>query len=236
MILFSTFTIAAIAVLGFLALLGFVFYLAAKNGWTRNGYFRIPAVILIVFGLFLAFQALGNGITLGVVGIHIEHHPLAALSINGLAEIVVMIGGAALISKGSGQNLRAIFRLEGISETPAAPYLLAVPIILAAQYAGEAVSAVWERGWELFPFFYHIINQYETASDKAMQGLVTATGPLEPYAHPSFRRHRPGLSGGDDVSRLCAIEHRAQRPMACTARDCTAGGFVPFCTRSRKFV
>lgn len=179
MILFSTFTIAAIGVLVFLAVLGYIFYLAARHGWLRNGYFRIPAVILIVFGLFLAFQGLGNGITLAVIGVHVENHPVAALSINGLAEIVVMIGGAALISYGSKQNLRAIFRLEGISETPFLSYLLAVPIILSAQYAGEAISAIWERLWEFLPRVYQTVNQYETASDKAMQGLVTANGPLD---------------------------------------------------------
>ena len=179
MILFSTLTIAAIAVFIFLALLGFLFYFASQHGWLRNGYFRVPAVILIVLGLFLAFQAIGNGITLAAVGVHVENHPVAALSINGLAEILVMIGGAAAISIGSHQNLRAIFRLEGISETPATPYLLAVPMILAAQYAGEGISAIWERFWEFAPHLYHVINQYETSSDKTMQGLVTATGPLD---------------------------------------------------------
>ncbi len=179
MLIFSTLKIIAILAFLVFALLGYLFYLAARHGWMRNGYFRIPSVILIVLGLFVAFQAIGNGITFAVIGLHIEAHPVAALSINGLSEIVVMLLGAGVIAYGSGQDLRAVFRLEGIRETKVFAYVLAIPIILAAQFAGGALSAIWERLLKFFPDLYQLLNQYETASDKTMQGLVTATGPID---------------------------------------------------------
>lgn len=179
MILFSSLKLIAFAAFIVFALVGFGFYLAARHGWTRNGYFRIPAVILIVIGLFIAFQGLGNGVTLATIGIHIEAHPVAALTINGLAEIIVMLIGTVLISRASGQNLLAVFRLEGLRETPALPYILALPIILVAQVTGSAISTIWERGWKIFPHLYQVIDKYESASDTAMQGLVTANGPLD---------------------------------------------------------
>lgn len=177
--LFSSVKLFAFAAFIVLALVGFGFYVAARGGWRRNGYFRTPAVILIVFGLFIAFQGLGNGVMLATIGIHIEDHPVAALTINGLAEILVMLAGTVLISRAARQNLLAVFRLEGIRETPALPYILALPIILVAQVGGSAVSAIWERLWKIFPQLYSVIDQYESAADKTMQGLVTATGPLD---------------------------------------------------------
>jgi|GEM_PF-2209579 len=179
MTLFSPVKLFAFAAFIVLALVGFGFYLAARQGWKRNGYFRLPAVVLIVLGLFITFQALGNGITMATIGIHIEGHPVIALTINGLAEIAIMLVGTVLISHASRQNLLAVFRLEGLRETPALPYVLALPIILVAQAAGSALSAIWERGWKYFPDLFHAVNQYESASDTAMQGLVTATGPLD---------------------------------------------------------
>ena len=177
--LFSPVKVFAFAAFIVLALVGFGFYLAARGGWRRNGYFRTPAVILIVIGLFIAFQGLGNGVMVATIGIHIEDHPIAALTINGLAEIIVMLAGTVLISRAARQNLLAVFRLEGIRETPAPPYVLALPIILVAQVAGSAISAIWERLWKFFPHLYQVLDHYESASDKTMQGLVTATGPLD---------------------------------------------------------
>ncbi len=177
--LFSSIKLLAYAAFIVLALAGFGFYLAARHGWMRNGYFRIPAVILLVIALFIAFQGLGNGAMLATIGIHITRHPVAALTINGLAEITVMLLGTILISRGARQKLLAVFRLEGLRETPVLPYFLAIPIILVAQIAGSAVSTLWERLWKFFPHLYSVLDKYETASDTTMQGLVTATGLLD---------------------------------------------------------
>jgi membrane protease YdiL (CAAX protease family) len=179
MLAFSSFHLIAIGVFITLVVLGAVFFAAARSGWMRNGYFTLPSVILIVLSLFILFQGLGSGITLAVIGIHVENHPIAALTINGLSEIVILMAGAVLISQAARQNLFAVFRLEGIHETPLAAYVLAVPIMLMAQIGGSAFSALFERFWKFFPDFYQVLDQYETASDTAMQGLVTANGPMD---------------------------------------------------------
>ncbi len=159
--------------------MGSVFFAATRRGWMRNGYFTLPAVILIVFVLYILFQGLGSGVTLAVIGEHIENHPIVALTFNGLAELVALLCGAIFISKIVRQDVFAVFRLEGFWETPAAAYLLAVPIMLLAQFGGSAVSVLVEHIWEFFPHFYNAINTYETAGDETMKGLVTAHGTLE---------------------------------------------------------
>ncbi len=179
MLAFSSFHLIAIGALVTLMVLGAVFFAAARSGWMRNGYFSLPSVVLIVLGLFILFQGLGSGITLAVVGIHVENHPIAALTINGLSEITILMAGAVLISKVARQNLFAVFRLEGIRETPLAAYVLAVPIMLMAQIGGSAFSTLFEHFWKFFPDFYRALDTYETASDTAMQGLVTANGPMD---------------------------------------------------------
>src|ERR1019366_1537935 len=137
-----------------LAVLGGIFYSFARGGWMKYGYFNLPAVIVIVIVLFVLFQGLGSGITLSVVGEHIEDHPIAALSINGLAEICVLLIGSVLISRAMKQDPFAVFRLEGFWETPPTAYLLAVPIILIAQIGGSAVSVLVEHVWKYFPTIY----------------------------------------------------------------------------------
>ena len=152
-----------------------------RRGLTRNEYFTIPSVILIVVDLFIAFQAIGSGAVIASVGLNVQSHPLIALTLNGLAEILVMLLGSVLISLKVRQHPFAVFRLEGISETPATAYVLAIPIILTAQLAGGAISAVWVRVLKFFPDFYSILDKYETASDKAQESLITAHG-LQEFA------------------------------------------------------
>jgi membrane protease YdiL (CAAX protease family) len=162
-----------------LAVLGGMFYSFTRGGWMKNGYFNLPAVILIVIVLFVLFQGLGSGITLGIIGEHIENHPIAALSINGLAEILVLLIGSVLISRAMKQDPFAVFRLEGFWETPPTAYLLAIPIILIAQIGGSAVSVLVEHVWKYFPTVYQPLQNYENTSDTAVQGLVTAHNPLD---------------------------------------------------------
>src|SRR5437870_2109656 len=112
--------IKALAIVLFigLGLLGALLFAGFRRGWMRNGYFTAPTVFLIVIGLFVAFQGLGNGITFALLGKDFAANPILALGINGLAELIVMLGGAILISRAAGQNLFAVFRLEGFHETP----------------------------------------------------------------------------------------------------------------------
>jgi membrane protease YdiL (CAAX protease family) len=175
----SNFYLLLIGAIVALAVVGMIFYSAAKNGWMKNGYFRLPSVLLIVLGLFILFQGLGSGVMIAAVGNHIEDHPIAALTINGVAEIIVLLCGTVMISAATKQNLFAIFRLEGFHETPMVAYLLAVPIMLLAQFGGSALSALFQRAWKFFPSIYPSLEHYETADDETMKGLVTAHGTVE---------------------------------------------------------
>ena len=179
MLLFSTVKIVATAAVLVLAVLGGLVFVASRRGWERNGYFTIPAVVLIVITLFLFFQGLGSGVTAAIIGTNIELHPLAALTINGLAEISVLMFGAIIISNAARQNLFAVFRLEGFRQTPGMAYILAIPMMFVAQMGGVAICTLWERFWKFFPDFYRVVDKYESASDQSMQGLVTANGPLD---------------------------------------------------------
>jgi len=158
------------------AFIGAVIYFLSRRGWLRNGYFTIPAIVFIVIGLFIAFQAIGGGAVVAAVGLSMEDHPMIALTLNGLSEILVMLIGSLVISLAVRQHPFKVFRLEGISETPFSAYILALPIILAAQFAGGALSAIWMRVLKFSPDFYAVIGKYETASDKAQENLVTAHG------------------------------------------------------------
>jgi membrane protease YdiL (CAAX protease family) len=174
----SLHTLGLIAIGAFivLAMLGWLVYCVARRGWMKHGYFSIPSVILIVLVLFILFQGIGSGVTLALIGEHIETHPIAALSINGLAEIFVLLVGAIAISKTVRQNLLAVFRLEGLRETPVSAYVLAVPIMLLAQFGGSALSVLSEHIWKFFPSIYQSLDHYETSSDESLLGLVTAHG------------------------------------------------------------
>jgi membrane protease YdiL (CAAX protease family) len=173
--------IKAVAIILFigLGLLGALLFAGFRRGWMRNGYFTIPALILMVVGFFIAFQGLGNGITLALLGKDFASNPILVLGINGLAELVVMLGGAILISRAAGQNLFAVFRLEGFHETPGIAYILAAPTIIAAQFVGNGVITIWMRLLKYFPALYSVLEKYETESDKAVEGLVTPHGPTE---------------------------------------------------------
>ena len=163
-----------------LAVLGTLVYTVSRRGWMRNGYFTILSTLLIVLGIFFCFQSFGAFLTLIANGGKLEGGSgLATLAMNGIAQLTVMLLGTVLISRAAGQNPFAVFRLEGFQETPASAYLLAVPIILSAQAAGVAISALWTRLFEYFPHFYSAVNAFESAGDEQLQGMVTAHGTME---------------------------------------------------------
>lgn len=94
----SSVELLAICATVFLALVGTLIYSISRNGWINNGYFTLPSVLLIVAGLFIVFQALGSMVMIAAVGTQVEQHPLAALSINGLAELIVLLCGTVYLS------------------------------------------------------------------------------------------------------------------------------------------
>ncbi len=174
-ILLSQNAAVAIVALVMLFFFGALILFGVRRGWTRNGYFSTIATMLAVAFFFLTFQAVGSAITIQLTGGHIEEHRFIALAVNGLAEITVLLAGAYALTHGARQHVLAIFRLEGLRETPISAYFLAVPIIFMAQIAGSAISTLWVRAIQEWPLLYHWLDHYETMSNQGVERMVTAT-------------------------------------------------------------
>ena len=168
---------STVAIASIITLVGFTILLliGVRRGWTRHGYFRTAATILAVTFFFVAFQTIGSVLTLQLTHGNIEDHRFIALGVNGLAEITVLLAGAYSLSHGARQNVLAIFRLEGVTETPVGAYALAVPIIFMAQIAGSAISTLWARLIQLWPSLFQSLDHYENASNQGVERMVTAT-------------------------------------------------------------
>ena len=164
-------TLLLVALIAF-AVVGGIVGLAIFRGWRRRGYFTITATIVIVLGLFFSFQAIGAILYVILKAMGIAHDN-GLLIVNGVSQLLVMLGGAILVSRIAEQDPYAVFRLQGFGETRAGTYLLALPIVLSAQFFGGAISALWTQALTILPF-YPQLQHVEQLSDQSMEGLVTA--------------------------------------------------------------
>ena len=173
-------TIAIGAIIGLVlsvgAGIGALVFIASRRGWMRNGYFTTAATILVVLGIFVAFQSLGSALVVAIGGVKMDESNVTLLAMNGVAQLFIMLVGTVVLSLAMRQNPFAVFRLEGFHEIRWMAYLLSVPIMFAAQIAGEAVASLWARGLQLVPALYQMLDKFESANDKQMEGLVTAHG------------------------------------------------------------
>ncbi len=166
--------------LSLVALTGAIFFVLAltyagwKRGWMRHGYFSLPATVLIVLGLFLLFQTVGGILVVSFLGASFIEHGKVLLVLNGIAQLMVMLVGTVMFVKALGMSLPLTFRLEGIKQTPFGCYVLALPLILAAQGFGGAISAIWMRGLAFFPSLYQAIQKFESLTSSQTELLVTA--------------------------------------------------------------
>ncbi|MDP4200161.1 MAG: CPBP family intramembrane metalloprotease [Bacteroidota bacterium] len=172
----SVLTTVAVGVIIGLALIGTLVFIASRRGWMRNGYFTSSATILVVLGIFIAFQSLGSMLVVAIGGFTLDESNVTMLAMNGAAQLLIMLVGTVVVSLALRQNSYVVFRLEGFHRTPWIAYILSIPIMFAAQFAGEAVSSIWAKGWRLFPAIYPLLNKLESANDKQMEALVTAHG------------------------------------------------------------
>lgn len=158
-----------------LALIGTLVFIAARRGWMRHGYFTTAATILVVLGIFIGFQGVGAMLVVFTGGLQGGSNVMI-LAMNGIAQLLVMLVGIVVLSLGVRQDPYRVFRLKGFYDTPALAYLLAIPIMFCAQAAGEAVATLWTKLISLAPSLYSMLEKFENASDKQMEGLVTAHG------------------------------------------------------------
>jgi uncharacterized protein len=163
------------AALAFLAVYGALIFAAARRGWMRHGYFTTTATIVIVIGIFILFQGVGAVLVVATGGLHGGSN-ITLLAMNGIAQLGVMLVGTVLLSLALRQDPYTVFRLHGFYDTPWLAYVLAIPIMFSAQIVGEAVATLWTKLISLAPSLYSMLDKFESASDKQMEGLVTAHG------------------------------------------------------------
>src|SRR5438045_1084945 len=109
-----------------LALIGTLVFIASRRGWLRHGYFTTAATVLIVLGVFIAFQGVGGVLVFMTGGLSGGSNVLL-LAMNGTAQLLVMLFGTVLLSRLIGQDPYTVFRLRGFYDTPWLAYILAIP-------------------------------------------------------------------------------------------------------------
>lgn len=166
---------ALVGIVLFLALNGALVYLLVTGRGTRNGYFTIFPTLIIAFDLFLLFNIFGGILLVVFQGFDVEKAPpLMQLAVNGVAQLTVMFFGVVLVTRWKNQNALSVFRLEGVSETPTIAYLIAVPMMFAAQIIGQALSSLWINLLQLFPDLYNPLKAFEDTMDSSQANLTTA--------------------------------------------------------------
>ena len=153
-------------------ILGALFYLLWSRGWMRNGYFTVGTSILIALAVFIIYQTLGALLVVMMAGGSIaEAGGQVLLGANAIGQMVVLVGGTFLLIRATDQDYITTLRLEGISQTPPALYLIAGPIMFGAQAVGQIASIFWDRAVQRLPF-YETLKELETAQDEMLAGLV----------------------------------------------------------------
>jgi membrane protease YdiL (CAAX protease family) len=149
----------------------------SENNWLKqNGYFRIGSALLLVIGIALLFQAFGAvlvGIYAAITHTDLKHlSGLSEIVTTGIAQLVVMLLGSALLVRIVRQDPIRTFRLQGFYETPAMAYVLAIPLMFAAQLVGSMFAILWEHVLKQLPSVYTHIKDLEKLSADAVRGAM----------------------------------------------------------------
>jgi membrane protease YdiL (CAAX protease family) len=146
----------------------------------RNGYFGIARCIAITVAVIILFNVIGGVFLVALYGMNVEGgSPAVIIAVNGLAQLSVMLTAPILISKNMRQNLSAVFRLEGLHETPTKVLVFGVPMMLLAQVVGSGMGTLWTSLLQLIPSLYHTLTKLQDTLDKMMGSLTTAHSPAE---------------------------------------------------------
>jgi membrane protease YdiL (CAAX protease family) len=146
----------------------------------RNGYFGIPRSIAIVIGITIGFQVIGGVFLVLFNGIDIKSgSPSVIITVNSLAQLLMMLGLPILISRSMNHDFFETFRLEGMSESRLALHLIGIPIIAVGQILGGALASLWIMALSQFPDLYSSLDSFQRQLNEMMQGLTTAHSPAE---------------------------------------------------------
>jgi membrane protease YdiL (CAAX protease family) len=143
-----------------------------------NGYLKLGFALLLVLAIAIAFQVVGGGLVAvytSIKGVGLfQASAKLQLVMNGVAQIVVMIGLPLLLAKILKQRFVTIFRLEGIRSTPAIAYVLAVPIIFVSQFLGQGFVTLWEKVLMRMPALYQTVKSFEKLVEELTKGLASS--------------------------------------------------------------
>jgi membrane protease YdiL (CAAX protease family) len=146
----------------------------------RNGYFGIFRCIALVVGIGIGFNLIGGLILLLLYGTDVKGgSPSIIVIVNAAAQLLMMLGLPILIARSTDQNYFTAFRLEGMSESRLSLHLIGIPIIVVAQFVGEAFDALWKIGISQFPDLSQTLISFQKQIEDMMSGLTTAHNPSE---------------------------------------------------------
>jgi membrane protease YdiL (CAAX protease family) len=141
----------------------------------RNGYFGIWACIGILIAVVAGFNVVGALIIAIAYGTKATSAPGPILiSVNAIAQLAVMLTAPIVIVKARRMNSDAIFRLEGMHETPMRAMILGVAMILVSEVLGGGLDGLWMQFLKLFPQVYDALASLQKLLDDMMGNITTA--------------------------------------------------------------
>lgn len=146
----------------------------------RNGYFTILVSLGICIAAIVGFNLLGGVIVLAIYGTDIKNaDPTSLILINGLSQIVVLVGLPLLLCKILHVQVRETMHLFRPQQGHIVLFLLAIPLTISAQIFGSVLSSIWMDFLSLFPDLYSQLLEIQKLMDDMMAQLVRIETPFE---------------------------------------------------------
>lgn len=146
----------------------------------RNGYFTILVSLGICIAAIVGFNLLGGVIVLAIYGTDIKNaDPTGLILINGLSQIVVLVGLPLLLCKVLHIQVRETMHLFRPQQGHIVLFLLAIPLTISAQIFGSVLSSIWMDFLSLFPDLYSQLLEIQKLMDDMMAQLVRIETPFE---------------------------------------------------------
>ncbi|MBS1903040.1 MAG: CPBP family intramembrane metalloprotease [Bacteroidetes bacterium] len=141
----------------------------------RNGYFGIPRLILLVAAAVGVFNVLGGVVLVALYGLNVQNADASVMVIvNAVSELLVMLAIPILLTRTTRKDPHAVFRIEGMHETPLGAQLIGVPVIIATEVVGGGLDGLWHSFLKLFPSLFDTLVGLQKQLDDLMSNVTTA--------------------------------------------------------------
>jgi uncharacterized protein len=141
----------------------------------RNGYLGIVRCLLLVAAAVAVFNLIGAVIMIAIYGLDVQHGDASVMvAINSISELIVLLAVPFFITRQSGKNPYAVFRLEGMHETPLAVQLIGVPMIILTEVLGGGLDGLWHSFLKLFPPVFDELVGLQRQLDDMMSTITNA--------------------------------------------------------------